>query len=91
MRDTAAQMRHRRCRTGLPWPTREQLAREIAAIERATASLRRAEPAPAILDQPPPATASQQTRPLWLLIGALWLSTALVTLSAVFAIIALVG
>jgi hypothetical protein len=69
---------------------REQLEREIAAIERATATLRRAEPGLQSWTSPP-ATASQQPRPVWLLIGVLWLSTALATLGAVFAISALVG
>jgi len=69
---------------------REQLEREIAAIERATAMLRRAEPGLQSWTTPP-ATASQQARPVWLLIGVLWLSTALATLGAVFAITALVG
>jgi hypothetical protein len=32
-----------------------------------------------------------EPRPIWLLIGVLWLSTALATLGAVFAISALVG
>jgi len=72
---------------------RKQLARDIAAIERATAVLRSAEPALQSWSRPPatPATIGQSTRPVWLLIGALWISTALVTLGAVYAISALVG
>jgi len=70
---------------------RAQLAREIAAIERASAALRRAEPALESWTDAPPATAMQKPRPVWLLIGVLWLSTALVTIGAVFAISALVG
>lgn len=70
---------------------RAQLERDIAAIERATAALRRADPAlETWTDEPPPMT-MRKPRPVWLLIGVLWLSTALVTLGAVFAISALVG
>ncbi len=69
---------------------RDQLARDIAAIERASAALRRAEPALQSWTEPP-AAASQSARPIWLLIGALWISTALVTFGAVYAISALVG
>ena len=69
---------------------REHLEREIAAIERASAALRRAEPeleswVDAPLASPP------KPQPVWLLIGALWLSTALVTIGAAFAISVLVG
>lgn len=69
---------------------RDQLERDIAAIERASAALRRAEPALESWTSPP-AAATHKPRPLWLLIGALWLSTAIVTLGAVFVISALVG
>ncbi len=69
---------------------REQLEREFAAIERASAALRRAEPALESWTSPPAATL-RKPRPVWLLISVLWLSTALVTLGAVFAITALVG
>jgi hypothetical protein len=69
---------------------RDQLARDIAAIERASAALRRAEPALESWTEPPAATA-QGTRPIWLLIGVLWISTALVTFGAVYAISTLVG
>jgi hypothetical protein len=69
---------------------RDQFERDIAAIERASATLRRAEPElESWID--PPAAAMHKPRPLWLLIGVLWLSTALVTIGAVFAISALVG
>jgi hypothetical protein len=69
---------------------RAQLERDIAAIERASAALRRADPAmESWIDTP--VTAMQKTRPVWLLIGVLWLSTALITIGAVFAISALVG
>lgn len=69
---------------------REQLARDIADIERATAALRLAEPA--LQSWSKPATqAALKPRPLWLLIGVLWLSTAIVTVGAAFAIAALAG
>jgi hypothetical protein len=69
---------------------REHLEREIAAIERAVAALRRAEPELESWDQPPSPT-MHKPRPVWLLIGALWLSTALVTVGAAYAISVLVG
>lgn len=69
---------------------RAQLQRDIAAIERAAAALRRADPAmESWSDTPPPIM--PKPRPVWLLIGVLWLSTALVTIGAVFALSALVG
>jgi hypothetical protein len=69
---------------------REHLEREIAAIERASAALRHAEPAlESWVDVP--SARQPKARPVWLLIGALWLSTALVTIGAVFAISVLVG
>lgn len=69
---------------------REHLEREIAAIERASAALRRAEPElESWVDAP--AARQPKPRPVWLLIGALWLSTALVTIGAVFVISVLVG
>ena len=70
---------------------REQLARDIAAIERASAALRKAAPELQSWREPPAATTQYKSRPVWLLIGALWVSTALVTLGAVYAISALVG
>jgi hypothetical protein len=70
---------------------REQLQRDIAAIERATAALRRAEPALQSWTSPPVTATLPQPRPLWLLIGALWISTALITLGALYAISAFVG
>jgi hypothetical protein len=69
---------------------RAQLQRDIAAIERASAALRRADPAMESWTDAPAQT-MQKPRPVWLLIGVLWLSTALVTIGAVFAISALVG
>jgi hypothetical protein len=69
---------------------RDHFEREIAAIERATAALRRAEPElESWTDMPAPTM--QKPRPVWLLIGLLWLSTALATIGAAFAISALVG
>ena len=68
----------------------EQLAREYADIERATAALRLGEPALQSWSRPA-APAATPKRPLWLLIGVLWLSTALVTAGAVAAIATLAG
>jgi hypothetical protein len=70
---------------------REQLARDIAAIEHASAALRKAAPELQSWREPPAAPLPYKSRPVWLLIGALWISTALVTLGAVYAISALVG
>jgi hypothetical protein len=69
---------------------REQLAREVADIEAATAALRRAEPALESWTKAPAQTGGKP-RPVWLLIGVLWLSTALVTAGAVVAIATLAG
>jgi hypothetical protein len=77
----------------------DQMARDIAAIERATAALRKAEPALETWSQPaseawtsdPPVIAKRNPHPVWLLIGLLWLSTALVTAGAVAAIAVLAG
>ncbi len=69
---------------------RDQLARDIVEIERATAALRRAEPALESWTNPSAQTIGKP-RPLWLLISVLWISTALVTVGAVVAIAALVG
>ncbi len=68
----------------------DQLKRDIAEIERASAALRKAEPKLESWTDPPART-MHRPRPVWLLIGVLWLSTALVTLGAVVAIAALVG
>ncbi|MFZ0421423.1 MAG: hypothetical protein WAL80_00960 [Xanthobacteraceae bacterium] len=68
----------------------EQLARDLADIERATAALRQAEPALQSWSQP--VTAAVHTpRPLWVLMGVLWLSAAVVTVGAAVAIVALAG
>ena len=69
---------------------RDQLAREVADIEAATAVLRRAEPALESWTKAPVNTGGKP-RPVWLLIGVLWLSTALVTAGAVVAIASLAG
>jgi hypothetical protein len=77
----------------------DQFERDIAAIERASAALCKAEPALETWSAPsreawigdlPPA-AKRKPRPVWLLIGVLWLSTALVTAGAVAAIAVLAG
>jgi hypothetical protein len=77
----------------------EQFARDIAEIERAAAALRKAQPALETWNEnwteagvdDAAAFAIRKTRPVWLLIGALWLSTALVTVGAVAAIARLIG
>lgn len=68
---------------------REQLARDIADIESATAVLRRAEPALESWTDSP-ATALRKPGPVWFLIGLLWLSTAL-AVGAVVAIATFAG
>jgi len=69
---------------------RDQLAREIAEIENAAAVLRKAQPALRSWTRPP-SQIMPKAQPLWLLIGVLWLSTALVTAGAVAAIASFVG
>jgi hypothetical protein len=70
----------------------EQLAREYAEIERASAALRRGQPALRSWSKPGPApTAGKKPRSLWLLICLLWLSTAVITAGAVAAIATLAG
>ncbi len=68
----------------------EQLARDLADIERATVALREAEPALQSWSQPVTA-AVRAPRPLWVMIGVLWLSAAIVTVGAAVAIVALAG
>jgi hypothetical protein len=70
---------------------RDQLARDIADIENATAALRRAEPALESWTKPQTPPTATKARPLWLLIGLLWLSTAILTVSAAYAIATLAG
>ena len=73
----------------------DQLARDWADIEHAAEALRRAQPALQTWTSPRtgdrPAAAMRKPRPVWLLIGLLWLSTALVTAGAVAAIARLAG
>ncbi len=69
----------------------EQLAREFVDIERASAALRLGEPALRSWVTPATPPALNKPRPLWLLIGVLWLSTAIVTVGALAAIAMLAG
>ena len=73
----------------------DQLARDLADIERAAETLRRAQPALQNWSSPRTgdrvAAVMRKPRPVWLLIGLLWLSTALVTVGAVAAIARLAG
>lgn len=68
----------------------ERLARDLADIERATALLRQAEPALRAWSRPVTA-AVRAPRPLWVVIGVLWFSAAIVTIGATAAIVALAG
>jgi hypothetical protein len=52
--------------------------------------LRKAEPALESWSDRPP-QASHKPRPIWLLVGVLWISTAIITVGAAVAIAALVG
>jgi hypothetical protein len=64
---------------------RDQLARDIADIENAAAALRRAEPALRTWTKPQMPAVSK-SRPIWLLICLLWLSTAILTVGTAYAI-----
>jgi hypothetical protein len=68
-----------------------QLERDIIEIEHASAALRRAEPA---LEEWParstPATHLPQSGSVWILIGVIWTSTALVMVALIAAIMRLV-
>ncbi len=68
----------------------DQLARDIADIESATAALLKAEPELESWSEAD-APAAYKPRPVWLIIGVLWLSTVLVTAGAVVAIATLAG
>jgi hypothetical protein len=73
----------------------DQVALDIAEIERAAAALRRAQPAleawtTSSNNELPPIT-PHKPRPVWMLVGLLWLSTALVAAGAVAAISRLAG
>jgi hypothetical protein len=70
---------------------RDQLARDFAEIEAATAALRKAEPALESWTKTEETTVAPKPRPVWLLVGALWLSTALVIAIAAVAIANIVG
>jgi len=68
----------------------DQLARDIEEIERATAALRRAEPAlESWSDQP--RKAAGNPRSVWLLISGLWVASVLIIAGAVAGIAAFVG
>jgi hypothetical protein len=77
----------------------DQVARDLAEIEHAIAALRRAEPALETWNETPVENWSQErpmppmrkARSVWLMIGLLWLSTALVTVGALAAIRVLAG
>ena len=72
----------------------DQLERDIAEIERATAALRRGEPALERWSESWSGDApsvARKPRPVWVLVGLLWLSTALVAAGAVAAIAHLAG
>jgi hypothetical protein len=70
----------------------DELARAIADIERASAALRRAEPAlESGVERPAPHAQLSGPRPVWVLIGVLWISTVLVTAGVIFSIASLVG
>jgi len=69
----------------------DQLAREFADIERASAALRLGEPALRSWSNPATPPVPNKPRPLWLLIGVLWLSTAIITVGALAAIATLAG
>ncbi len=68
----------------------EQLTRELADIEVATAALRQGEPALESWSKSTAAPLLRKPRPVWLIIGVLWLSTIL-TAGAVVAIATLAG
>jgi hypothetical protein len=70
---------------------REQLARDLADIEAATAALRKAEPGLESWTKTEEPAVAPKPRPVWLLVGALWLSTALVIAIAVVTIANLAG
>jgi hypothetical protein len=70
----------------------DELARAIADIERASAALRRAEPAlESGFERNAPQAQLSGPRSVWVLIGVLWISTVLVTAGVIFSIATLVG
>jgi hypothetical protein len=69
----------------------EQLTREFADIEAATVTLRQGEPALESWSKATAAPLTRKPRPVWLIIGVLWISTAILTAGAVVAIATLAG
>jgi hypothetical protein len=67
----------------------KQIDRDIEDIERASALLRTRHPdlQPARVDEEAPAVS--RPRPIWLIVGAMWLATMLVTVAATLALAAL--
>jgi len=74
---------------------RDQLTRDIADIERATEALLKGEPA--LRPASDPAVQAGETAPvskaspIWVLVSALWLSTAIIAAGAVVAVVTIVG
>ena len=69
----------------------DQLARDLAEIEAATAALRKAEPGLESWTKTEESMVASKPRSVWLLVGALWLSTVIVVAVAVVAIANLAG
>jgi hypothetical protein len=70
----------------------DQLARDIAEIERAAAALRRAEPALEPRAPDPQASHEPRTpRSIWLLVGVIWLTAVAVVSCATAAVVLLLG
>jgi hypothetical protein len=71
----------------------DQVARDIAEIERVAAALRKAEPTLEAWSERPRSRTRPVRKPrsVWVIVSALWLSTALVTAGALAAIAKLVG
>ena len=70
---------------------RDQLAREYADIERASVALRLGQPELRSWSKPAAPMTAKKPRAFWLLIGLLWLSTAVITIGALAAIATLRG
>src|SRR5438552_16615323 len=68
----------------------DQLNRDIAEIEKASAALRRVEPALQAWAAETPEHEPRRPRSVWILVGTIWISTVLVTGSAIGAILYLV-
>jgi hypothetical protein len=70
----------------------DQLARDIAEIERAAAALRRAEPALEPRAPDPRAGSEPRTpRSIWLVVGVIWLTAVAVVSCAIGAMVLLLG